>query len=31
VSLHPAPLATPEGIGIWIGALLTFCVFSFLY
>jgi hypothetical protein len=31
VSLHPAAFTTPEGIGIWIGALLTFCVFSFLY
>ena len=31
MSLHPAPLTTPDGIGIWIGALLTFCVFSFLY
>lgn len=31
MSLHPAPLGTPEGFGIWIGALLTFCVFSFLY
>ena len=31
MSLHPAPFTTPEGIGIWIGALLTFCVFSFLY
>ena len=31
VSLHPATLGTPEGIGIWVGALLTFCIFSFLY
>jgi len=31
VSLHLAPLTTPEGMGIWVGALLTFCVFSFLY
>jgi hypothetical protein len=31
MSMHPAPFTTPEGIGIWIGALLTFCVFSFLY
>ena len=29
--MNPAPFTTPEGIGIWIGALLTFCVFSFLY
>jgi len=29
--MSPAPFNTPEGIGIWIGALLTFCVFSFLY
>ncbi len=31
MSLHPAPLTTAEGFGVWIGALLTFCVFSFLY
>ena len=31
MTLHPAPLGTPEGIGIWIGAFLTFCVLSFLY
>jgi hypothetical protein len=29
--MNPAPFTTPEGIGIWVGALLTFCVFSFLY
>jgi hypothetical protein len=31
MSLHPAALTTPEGIGIWVGAFLTLCVFSFLY
>jgi hypothetical protein len=31
MSLHAVPLGTAEGLGIWIGALLTFCVLSFLY
>ena len=31
MSFDPAPLNTAEGIGVWIGALLTFCIFSFLY
>jgi len=31
MTLHPAPFTTPEGIGIWVGAFLTFCVLSFLY
>jgi len=31
VSFHPAALNTTYGVGIWVGALLTFCVFSFLY
>jgi hypothetical protein len=31
VTFDPAPLNTPEGIGVWIGAALTFCIFSFLY
>jgi hypothetical protein len=31
MSLEVTPLTNPDGIGIWIGALLTFCVFSFLY
>ncbi|HEY2955187.1 MAG TPA: hypothetical protein VGK89_08055 [Candidatus Eisenbacteria bacterium] len=28
---HLAPLTTADGLGVWIGALLTLCVFSFLY
>jgi len=31
VSLHPVSLGTPDGAGIWIGAVLTLFVFSFLY
>ena len=31
MSLHPASLVTPEGVGMWIGALLTLFIFSFLY
>src|SRR5262249_3118832 len=31
VSLHPVSFGTAYGVGIWVGALLTFCVFSFLY
>jgi hypothetical protein len=31
LSFHPAPLDTAAGIGIWVGALLTFCAYSFLY
>ena len=31
MSFDPAPFNTPEGIGVWIGAILTFCIYSFLY
>jgi hypothetical protein len=31
VTFGPAPVNTAEGIGVWIGAALTFCIFSFLY
>jgi hypothetical protein len=31
MSFHPAPFNSAEGIGVWIGAFLTLCIFSFLY
>jgi hypothetical protein len=31
MSPHPVGFDTPEHIGVWVGALLTLCVFSFLY
>jgi hypothetical protein len=29
--MHPVSIAGAEGLGIWIGAFLTLCIFSFLY
>ena len=31
MTFDPAPLNTGDGIGVWIGAFLTLCIFSFLY
>lgn len=28
---HTAPFSTPAGIGVWISAFFTLCIFSFLY